>query len=471
MSYLKMPIDIIDGESQQNKKARSPMSGNEINLNNSTKHEQLLQYIRELPIGTKVSVRQMAKDRSVSEGTAYRALKDAEQLGYVSTKERIGTVRVDKKRRSKPDQLTFSEVLEIVQGSLLGGEEGLEKTLHKFVIGAMELDEMTAYIAAGSLLIVGNRESAHRVALEHGAGVLVTGGFGTSEEVTRLANERQLPILTCKHDTFTVASMINRAMYDRLIKRKIVMIADLIESSSVNGVLKPSSTVADFIKLSSETGSFRFAVTDEWNRVVGMIAVKDVAGCPADQMLDKLMTRRPKTVTLATPLASAAHLMVSEGIELLPVVDRGRKLVGSINRAQVLRALQFANSPAQMGETFDALMWSGFAESRDEQNRLSFTGPATPQMSGPLGTISGGVLTALMQQAAARAVGDLLKREHMLDNMTIYFLRMVPIDASISFVPHIIEASRRYVKVEIEAVQDGEIVAKAMLTAHNIDPA
>jgi predicted transcriptional regulator len=412
----------------------------------------------------------MAKDRGVSDGTAYRAIKEAEQLGLVNTKMRIGTVRVDKKRRSNPEQLTFAEVLEIVQGSLLGGEEGLDKTLHKFVIGAMELDEMMAYIDAGSLLIVGNRESAHKLALEHGAGVLVTGGFGTSDEVRALANERQLPILNCRHDTFTVASMINRAMYDRLIKRKIMIIADLLEPSSHSRVLKQSSEVADFLKLSAETGNSKFPVTDEWNRVVGMITSKDVIGSPSGQALDKLMTRRPMTVTLNTPVASAAHRMVSEGIELLPVVDRGRKLVGAISRGELLRAMQFANRPAHLGETFDALMWDGFTEQRDGEGRLYFTGLATPQMSGPLGTISEGVLTALMQQAASRSVEDLRKREHVMDNMTTYFLRTVPIDAGISIVPQIIEASRRYVKVEVQVVHDEEIIAKSMLTAQTIDP-
>ncbi len=446
------------------------MVRNDNHPNELTKHEQLLQHIRELPIGTKIPVRQMAKERGVSEGTAYRALKEAEQLGLVSTKERIGTVRVDRKRRGHPEQLTFAEVLEIVQGSLLGGEEGLDKTPHKFVIGAMEIDQMAGYIDAGSLLIVGNRENAHRIALQQGAGVLVTGGFGTSEEVRRLANERRLPILTCRHDTFTVASMINRAMYDQLIKRKIMIIADLMEPSARNGALKLSSTVADFVKLSEQTGSSRFPVTDEWNRVVGMITFKDVSGSPTNQTLDKLMTRRPMTVTLNTPVASAAHRMVSEGIELLPVVDRQRKLVGAINRGEVLRAMQFANRPAHLGETFDALMWGGFAEQRDEENRLQYAGLATPQMSGPLGTISEGVLTSLMQQAASRAVEDLRRKEYVLDNMTTYFLRPVPVDASISIVPRIIEASRRYVKVEVEALLDGEVVAKAMLAAQTIDP-
>ncbi|WP_297991612.1 helix-turn-helix domain-containing protein, partial [uncultured Anoxybacillus sp.] len=55
-----------------------------------TKHEQILQYIETLPVGEKISVRQIAKEMGVSEGTAYRAIKDAETKGYVSTIERVG---------------------------------------------------------------------------------------------------------------------------------------------------------------------------------------------------------------------------------------------------------------------------------------------------------------------------------------------------------------------------------------------
>ena len=44
----------------------------------STKHEKILQYIESLPVGDKISVRQIAKEMQVSEGTAYRAIKEAE---------------------------------------------------------------------------------------------------------------------------------------------------------------------------------------------------------------------------------------------------------------------------------------------------------------------------------------------------------------------------------------------------------
>ena len=147
----------------------------------ATKHEQILQHIDRLPIGSKISVRQIAKDLDVSEGTAYRAIKEAETQGYVSTIERVGTVRIEKKQKENIERLTFAEVVNIVDGHVLGGREGLHKTLNKFVIGAMQLEAMMRYIDAGSLLIVGNRYQAHKIALQQGAAVLITGGFDTRE--------------------------------------------------------------------------------------------------------------------------------------------------------------------------------------------------------------------------------------------------------------------------------------------------
>lgn len=139
-------------------------------MDSLTKHEQILRHIESLKLGSRISVRKIAKNMEVSEGTAYRAIKEAENQGLVSTKERIGTVRVEKKLRQNIDKLTFAEVVNMVDGQVLGGSRGLHKTLNKFVIGAMEQDAMMRYIEAGSLLIVGNRNEAHSCALEYGAG-------------------------------------------------------------------------------------------------------------------------------------------------------------------------------------------------------------------------------------------------------------------------------------------------------------
>ncbi|OMD35220.1 DRTGG domain-containing protein [Paenibacillus odorifer] len=434
-----------------------------------TKHEQLLQHIESLKVGSKISVRKLAKEMLVSEGTAYRAVKEAENLGIVITKERIGTVRVEKKPRNISEQLTFGDVVDIVEGHVLGGASGLGKHLHKYVIGAMKVDAMIRYIDADSLLIVGNRDDVHSLALEQGAGVLVTGGFGTSREVKALADELDLPIISSRHDTFTVASMINRAIFDRLIKKKIMLVEDIVDSKPRMITLKVSSTVGELRQISEETGEQRFPVTDEWNRVIGIIGRREVEDLTEGQSIEKAMVRSPVTAALHTSLASAAQIMMWEGVDFLPIVDRNRKLVGSLTRKEVLQSLRDVRNTPQLGETFDHLIWNGFADERDEEGRLFFHGFITPQMATDLGTISEGVLSTLMTLSAFKAAKDITGNDYVLDNMSTYFIRPVQIEHAIIVMPRLLEISRRTCKLEIEISYSDTLVAKAVLMLQSID--
>lgn len=58
------------------------------------KMDQVLEYIEALLPGARVSVRQLAKELSVSEGTAYKAIRCAKEKGLVQSKPKSGTVRV-----------------------------------------------------------------------------------------------------------------------------------------------------------------------------------------------------------------------------------------------------------------------------------------------------------------------------------------------------------------------------------------
>ncbi|NMO95504.1 DRTGG domain-containing protein [Paenibacillus lemnae] len=434
-----------------------------------TKHEQLVQYIESLKVGTKISVRGLAKELGVSEGTAYRAVKEAESLGIVVTKERIGTVRVERKPRNISEQLTFSDVVNIVEAHVLGGSAGLEKSLHKYVIGAMKVEAMVQYIDAGSLMIVGNREDAHVLALKQGAGVLITGGFGTSREVKQLADSLGLPVMSSRHDTFTVASMINRAIFDRLIKKKIMLVEDIAGDKSRIQPLKNSATALEMREIAKQTGEQRFPVTDEWNRVIGIVGAKDAAVLADHQPIEKAITRNPITATLKTSLASAAQIMMWEGIDFLPIVDRNRKLVATVTRKEVLSALRNARNQPQTGETFDQLIWNGFAEERDEQGRLLFHGIITPQMATDLGTISQGVMTTVMSQAAFKAAKDLTGGDYVLDQVSTFFIRPVQIEDPIIIYPRLLEMSRRTCKMEVEMVHESSLVVKSVMTLQAID--
>lgn len=163
----------------------------------------------------------------------------------------------------------------MIDGQVLGGRSGLYKSLNKFVIGAMTVEAMERYTDAGNLLIVGNRVSAHELALKRGAAVLITGGFDTDDEVKQLADEKELPILSTSYDTFTVATMINRAIYDQLIK-KVVFVEDILTPLETTAFLSTSDKVEDWHKMEETTGHSRFPVVNRAMRLTGMVTSKDI---------------------------------------------------------------------------------------------------------------------------------------------------------------------------------------------------
>ncbi|TYR82163.1 CBS domain-containing protein [Priestia megaterium] len=435
----------------------------------ATKHEQILQYIDSLPIGEKISVRQIAKELTVSEGTAYRAIKDAENKGYVSTIERVGTIRIERKKKENIEKLTFAEVVNIVDGQVLGGREGLYKTLNKFVIGAMKLEAMMRYTEAGNLLIVGNRVNAHELALEAGAAVLITGGFDTEDRVKKLADDLKLPVISTSYDTFTVATMINRAIYDQLIKKEIVLVEDILTPITEAVSLQVTDTIAKWHELNEQTRHSRFPVVDHQMKVHGMVTSKDVIGYDLTTPIEKVMTRNPMTVHGKTSVASSAHMMVWEGIEVLPVVDEYYRLEGIISRQDVLKALQMIQRQPQIGETIDDIVTNQFIDVQETKGEAFYRCEVAPQMTNYMGTISYGVFTTIVTEAANRALRSYKKGDLVIENITIYFIKPVQIDSVVEIRPKVLELGRKFGKVDVEVYNEGVVVGKAMLMAQLLE--
>lgn len=436
----------------------------------ATKHEQIIRYIDQLPVGEKISVRQIAKALSVSEGTAYRAIKDAENQGYVSTIERVGTIRIERKKKENIERLTYAEVVNIVDGQVLGGRDGLHKTLNKFVIGAMKLDAMMRYTGAGNLLIVGNRTKAHEHALKAGAAVLITGGFDTDDHVKKLADKLKLPIIVSSYDTFTVATMINRAIYDQLIKKEIVLVEDILTAVDETVYLKSDDLVDRWFELNKQSKHTRFPVVDKNMRVQGVVTSKDIVGFDNDTPIEKIMTKNPVTVGGKTSVASSAHMMVWEGIEMLPVVDDHNKLQGMISRQDVLKALQMIQRQPQVGETLDDIVTSQLVLTRGKSKGEDvFRCEITPQMTNHLGTISYGVFTTIVTEAANQLLRGYKKGDLVVENITIYFIKPVQIESTLKIYPKLLEAGRKFGKVDVEVFNENILVGKAMLTSQLID--
>ena len=433
----------------------------------TTKHEQIIRHILSLDVGHKISVRQIAKDLSVSDGTAYRAIKEAENQGLVSTIERVGTIRIEKKEKENFKQLTYAEVINVVEGQLLGGRGGLHKELNKFVIGAMQLEAMMRYTDADSLLIVGNRVKAHELAIKAGAAVLITGGFDTKEHIKKLADEKNLPIMSTSYDTFTVAEMINRAIYDQMIKKEIVFVSDIYTPYDEVHHLYNNDSVDDWYKLNELTTHTRFPVLDDSGRVSGMVTSKDVVNIEGNTKIDKVMTRNPFAVQAKTSLAYVAHLMVWEGIEVVPIVNQAHELEGLVSRQDVLKALNEVQRQPQVGETIHDVITQGLRTVEDDPT--VFETDVTPQMTNQLGTLSNGVLTTLATEASARLLFHLKKGNMAVESLNVFFIEPVQMDSHLVIKPELLDAGRLYAKINIEIFNDKKLVSKGMLMAQLMD--
>lgn len=434
----------------------------------ATKHDLIIAHIESLPVGERISVRGIAKELDVSEGTAYRAIKDAESSGIVSTIQRVGTIRIERKLKKHIEKLTFAEVSKIVEGEVLGGSAGLEKDLNKFVIGAMEEKAMERYITPGSLMIVGNRTNVQKLALKEGAAVLITGGFETTPEIETIADEQALPIISTTYDTFTVATMINRALSDQLIKKDILLVGDIYMPLDKTQYLETTELVKDYKALSELTTHTRFPVVNKNRRVVGIVTAKDVLEKSDQQVIERIMTKDPRMAKKTMSVASVSHQMIWEGLEVMPVVTDDLSLLGIVTRQDIMKAMQLVQRQPQVSDTISdqiagqiQMVEYDFEGNKLEQPEFHFI--VTPQMVNELGTISFGVLSEIIASATKRSLLINQRRNTWIEQVNLHYFRLIQLESEVVLRPKILEFGRRSAKLDIEIFIENSLVGKAIV--------
>ena len=430
----------------------------------TSKHQQIIRYIESLPVGEKISVRSIAKNMEMSEGTAYRAIKEAENIGIVSTIERVGTIRIERKTKDNLEKLSFGEIIKIIEGEVFGGHDGLDKILNRFVIGAMTLDAMTRYIQPESLVIIGNREDAQLLALNQGAAVLITGGFQATPQLIQKADELKIPLMGTTYDTFTVASLINRAMTDQLIKKKIMIVADIYNDIENTNYLRMDQAVKEYRQLSEKTGNSRFPVINHSNRLVGVVSAKDILGKSDTLTMERVMTKNPSVSKLHASVASVAHSMIWNGLEMLPVVQDNMELIGIISRRDVMKAMQLTQRQPQVGNTFEDDVSENLEILEVNPTSAHFIFTVTPQMTNNLGMLSFGVLCEVVSVASKEFIHRSQRRNTVIEQLEMHYLKMIPIESNISIQIQTLDNGRKVSKLDISVLLENSVVAKAIMS-------
>jgi len=429
--------------------------------NNLTKHEQIIRYIKSLEINAKISVRQIARELEVSEGTAYRAIKEAEARGLVSSIPKVGTIRIQAEEEKEIEDLTLKEIALILEGEILTGQNGLGRAPSRFVLGCNSPEITEKYLEKDAVLIAGNMEELQEAALRKGAHLIVAGAFKIREELLKAAEEKGLVVISCPYDAFEAVSLMNRAVYDRLTEKELIRVEDIMVKDV--DYLTANATVADWHRMAQTTGHSRFPVVDQNMMVIGIVTAVDVAGIDRNASILSVMTKGVLKVERRTLLTHLSRVLLWEGFELVPIVEEGR-LVGVVSRQDILAAFQQVQKQPHVGETVDNLVMSGFKLEKWEEG-VKIAGEITKFMINEYGTASPGVIVTIVSTAAYIALRKQLRLESLVSDLSFYHMEPVAVGDRVEVYARIIHLEKKTCVVEVEVYSSRRLKVKSVVHA------
>jgi BioD-like phosphotransacetylase family protein len=131
--------------------------------------------------------------------------KDIDILGILPHDSVVGSVTVE-------------ELNDIIGGKLLCGHNRLNNLIEHFLIGAMQVDKAIEYFKRtrnNAVIAGGDRSDIHLSAIESGTEsgtecLILTGDLYPSEMIISRAEEKEIPILVVRDDTYTVAKKLEK---------------------------------------------------------------------------------------------------------------------------------------------------------------------------------------------------------------------------------------------------------------------
>ena len=328
----------------------------------------------------------------------------------------------------------------------------------------MELNDVVKYLSPHTLLIVGNRKDVQLEALKRGSAVLITGGFTTTNDIIKYADEHDLPIISSNYDSYLVANIINRAMYNQMIRKEILVVDDIVKPIDDTTVLFDDMTLTEYKIKAQATGHSRFPIIDEEWKLVGIVTSKEIINMQDEDTLATFMTKSPINVQLSTTIANCAHIMIWEGIELLPVTTISKKLIGVITREDVLKSMQLIGRQPQVGETINDQIAKHITISNDI---IQVT--TTPLLTDQFGMLSKAVFVAIIEETVRYEMRKYKKIEVMIESLNIFYIKTVQIESEIDVHYDMLDVGRNFAKLEVTMKNGAQNVAKAMIMCQIID--
>lgn len=212
----------------------------------------------------------------------------------------------------------ISNLLDVLDGTLVCGNPHSRIVNGKVVIGAANLDVMEASVENDDLVLVADREDIQIEAIEEGASCLVIClNAKVSPAVMELAKKHQCNIITTYLDTYSAARIINQSIPIKYFMRRSNLVTFQLDDTldSVKDVM-------------SKLRHRDFPITDDVGNYYGMVSRRN------------LLAMRRKQVILVDHNERSQAVSGIEDAEILEIIDHHR-----IGALETINPVYFRNQP------------------------------------------------------------------------------------------------------------------------------
>lgn len=289
----------------------------------------VLSHIEALKAGSKISVRGLASELEVSEGTVYKAIKEAEARGLVITKPQSGTFRIESAADPKEKRVSLADVSGMFAASVAAGKRYLNHEVSKIVLcdgDEKQLDAQLAGREEGQILcIVGNRPDMQETIVDMGADMLITGGAKAADSLIIRAESTGVCILCTVQSTFTVLCLFDGRLLARGSSDGEPLVSDWMETPDY---LYRNDIAADWQRFYHNNLRWLnyYPIVDDELHICGGIDISQAFNAPDSQRLSSLLADNAHilTVDASCPVRELARKMILTGVAYAAVVRDGR---------------------------------------------------------------------------------------------------------------------------------------------------
>lgn len=307
----------------------------------SKKQDYILNYIKKLDVGTKISIRNIAETMSVSEGTAYKAIKKAEELSLVRTRPRAGTIRISDETLSKSESLTIRKIIRQFGLSIITGGE-YDIPIASIIVGDGSQEQLyknASDISGAKLCIVGDRPEIQSMAISLGMHILVTGGAAIHQNIQTMAAQKDLCILSSLQSSHNILYLLHHTPNGNKPETAMNRVSDWMRPPQY---LYYNDIVSDWYRTYYSIFALndKYAVVDDNLKICGLLNASSALNAAPTEKISNLYTPNRASsrfiVSKETSMYDLAEKMISENSELAFTVEND-ELKGLITANDVLR--------------------------------------------------------------------------------------------------------------------------------------